>query len=132
MDWNIVSKKKGRDKCQTMRTEERDSLPRVVETGSENEDRYSSDQEEDLRSGSLSPLFLAIINNANGSPQVTEGGGAGAATEMTKPKPQHQPLVKPPIQTNCSFALKLDNIRDKVRPYYKSLIYAPFHIYINN
>ena len=115
LDWNIVSKKRARDKCQA-RTEERDrvsaSLPRRVETGSDNEGSYTSDQDEDLRSSSMSPLLLAIINN--GSSQVTGGGGGEAATARTQPNPQHQPLVTPPIQTNCSFAMKLDNIRDKV------------------
>ena len=124
LDWNIVSKKTGRDKCQK-RSEERNrgspSLPRTVETGSDNEGSYSSDQDEDLRSSSMSPLLLAIINNANGSPQLT-GGGGGVVTAKTQPNPQHQPLVTPPIQTNCSFAMKLDNIRDKVRPYYISLL----------
>ena len=125
VDWNIVGKKRSRDKIRKTETEER-SLPILVERGSGSDVEVShshssaeSADDEDSMADSVSPLLLAIIQPSpfrNCSPQVVRGGGK--ADVMTQTKHQHRPVLTPPIQTNynsCPFAMKLDNITDKVK-----------------
>ena len=141
--WNVVRKKRSRERGGKMRTElpDRASLPTILELEalSDNEvcSSYSSGSadDEDWRANSLSPaaspLLRALIKPSY-APQVvgSEVVGDGARLSHTK---QHEPVVKPPIQTSshsqscrhdgditessrvCPFAMKLDKIKDKVR-----------------
>ena len=125
--WNIVSKKKSRErswkKMKTVQTE-RDRLPTVPETVSDNEAYYSSADDEDWRATSLSPATSPLLRVL-----IKPSRGPGGVRTQIHLKQQHMPGVKPPIQTNslccghdaarentrvCPLAMKLDNIKDKV------------------
>ena len=132
LEWSIVSKKKSRErswkKMRTVQTD-RDSLPTILETCSDNEAYCSSGsaEDEDWRATSLSPaaspLLRALIKPSSSGPGVS-----GDRTQI-QTKQQHMPVMKPPIQTNshycrhdaagenntvCPLAMKLENIKDKV------------------
>jgi len=131
--WNIVSKKKSRERSwKKMMTEqtERDSLPTILETISDNEAHYSSAEDEDWRATSVSPagspLLRSLIKPSYLNKESSRGPGVSGV--RTHPRQQHKPVVKPPIQTNshccghdaarentrvCPLAMKLDNIQDK-------------------
>ena len=136
--WNIVSKKKSRErswkKMRTVQTD-RDSLPTILETLSDNEAYYSSGsaEDEDWRASSLSPaaspLLRALIKPSYLNTESSRGPGVSGVRSQIQTKQQHMPVVKPPIQTNshccrhdaarentrvCPLAVKLDNIKDQV------------------
>ena len=131
MDWNIVTKRKSREKSRSRKAEE-ENLPTILKRASDHELSCSSADDEDWRSGSLSPspspLLLALIK-----PSYQNHGGSSHVEARTQTKYRHRPAVKPPIRTNsdcwragadvadtednatlCSFSMKLDNITDKV------------------
>ena len=136
LGWNIVSKKRGREKSRKMKTEKKDrmGLPTILETVSDNEvsGGYSSTSAEDdeSRASSVSPtpspLLLALIRPSSSY----RNNSVPATTVGTQAKQDQLAVIKPTTERNynfckhegndinrsCSFAMKLNSIKDKVKP----------------